>query len=50
MADNTTHALASFNVVVNSNPGLADARATPIDEDAQDHLHDFGGGTPPLLA
>lgn len=51
MADNGDHAVASYNVVVNSTPGLATILpVTPIDEDSQDHLNDFGGGTPPLRA
>lgn len=45
---NANHALASFYAVVNSIPGLADARCTPTDDHSIEHVNDFGGGTPPL--
>lgn len=48
LSDNTTHAVASFNVVIDAESGLANSRGTPTDEDSMEHLHDFGGGTPPL--
>lgn len=47
-SDNGTHAVASFNCVVNSVPGLLGLGTTPADEDSIEHLYDFGGGTPPL--
>jgi protocatechuate 3,4-dioxygenase beta subunit len=61
LADNTDHLLASFNIVINANPGLlgsADAKTadpkmkqmlalvTPTDEDSLEHANDFGGGSP----
>ena len=53
LADNSTHATASFNAVVNSDgiamrngaPGL-----TPWDPEAEEHANDFGGGTPSHIA
>jgi len=50
LADNGSHAIASYNIVVNSNPGLALAHPllTPTDDDSMEHAHDLGGGTPPL--
>lgn len=56
MADDITHAIASANVVINETPGFAAGRPitpalaallSPTDEDSLEHLHDFGGGTPP---
>jgi protocatechuate 3,4-dioxygenase beta subunit len=48
LADNNSHAIASFNAVINANPGIAAANVTPTDEDSIEHALDFGGGTPPL--
>jgi protocatechuate 3,4-dioxygenase beta subunit len=51
--NDNSHALASYNVTVNS---IAGAKAmggpglTPTDEDSLEHLNDFGGGMPPLTA
>src|SRR5262245_12422412 len=48
LSDNTTHSIASFNVKVNSVPGLTGEEGlTPSDADADDHADDPGGGTPP---
>ena len=47
LADNGSHAIASFNVRVNSVPGLVDPDATPPDPEAEEHANDFGGGSPP---
>lgn len=47
MTDNISHAMASFKIVVNSVPGLADARLTPIDPETMEHAEDYGGGSPP---
>lgn len=52
LADNGSHVLASYDVVINAVPGLIAAGPgpvpTPTDDDSLDHLHDFGGGTPPF--
>jgi protocatechuate 3,4-dioxygenase beta subunit len=47
LADNNTHSIASFNIKVNSIPGIVDANATPPDPHAAEHANDFGGGSPP---
>ena len=44
LSDNGSHAVASFNMVINSDPG----EALPQDEESIEHANDFGGGTPPL--
>jgi protocatechuate 3,4-dioxygenase beta subunit len=43
LADNTSHASASFNNVINANPGLAGLDTTPTDPDSLEHQLDFGG-------
>jgi protocatechuate 3,4-dioxygenase beta subunit len=49
LADNTSHAIASFNAIVDSVPGLVRAPGTLfMDEESSEHANDFGGGTPPL--
>ena len=50
LADNGSHALASFNIVINAVSGFAVRSVTPTDEDSLEHLHDFGGGSPPQVA
>jgi protocatechuate 3,4-dioxygenase beta subunit len=50
LSDNGSHAVASFDIVINADPGLAAANVTPTDPDSMEHLLDFGGGTPPLSA
>ena len=49
-ADYTTHAVASFNAVIDAVPGLLGHRLNglPLDEEGVEHSTDFGGGTPPL--
>lgn len=49
LADNGTHAVALFNAVVNSDPGLLRSPgALSMDAEGFEHMNDFGGGTPPL--
>jgi protocatechuate 3,4-dioxygenase beta subunit len=54
MSFNGNHAIASFNIVVNSIAGLlggdgvGSSLLTPTHDDSLEHLNDFGGGTPPL--
>ncbi len=48
MARNADHVVASFDAVINADVGMNDRRATPTDEDSLEHLHDFGGGSPPF--
>jgi protocatechuate 3,4-dioxygenase beta subunit len=49
LADNGTHAVASFNAIVDSTPGVVHTPgALSMDEESIDHMNDFGGGTPPL--
>ena len=49
LADNGNHAVASFNAIVDSNPGFRRAaNALPVDKESLEHMNDFGGGTPPL--
>jgi protocatechuate 3,4-dioxygenase beta subunit len=48
LAYNQTHAVASFNAVINSVPGSLALGVTPSDPEAEEHALDFGGGTPPL--
>lgn len=53
MADNANHAVASFNIVINSQVGLTTppgVQVTPEDPEAMEHALDFGGGTPPLAS
>jgi protocatechuate 3,4-dioxygenase beta subunit len=50
LSDNTSHAIASFNVKVNSVPGLTEEEGlTPADLDDDDHADDPGGGSPPRI-
>jgi protocatechuate 3,4-dioxygenase beta subunit len=48
LARNGSHALASFDAVINAEVGVNHRKATPTDEDSLEHMHDFGGGTPPF--
>jgi protocatechuate 3,4-dioxygenase beta subunit len=49
MSDNGDHVVASFNVVVNSAPGIVGRGISPADAEAAEHACDFGGGTPPVV-
>ena len=42
--------VASFNAVVNSQPGVVSATQTPTDPHSAEHAFDVGGGTPRFLA
>jgi protocatechuate 3,4-dioxygenase beta subunit len=48
MARQGDHVLASFDAVINAEVGANWKHATPTDEDSLEHLHDFGGGSPPF--
>ncbi|MFT3686241.1 MAG: hypothetical protein QM783_15195 [Phycisphaerales bacterium] len=50
MADDNTHAVASFNIKLNTTAGLVRAYSHDDIELAceDDHAFDFGGGTPPM--
>jgi protocatechuate 3,4-dioxygenase beta subunit len=47
LSDNGSHAIASFNAVINSVPGLRDGGISILESD-DEHADDLGGGTPPL--
>lgn len=51
LADNGSHVVASFNAVINANPGLLGVNLTPEDpeEERIEHRDDPGGGTPPAV-
>lgn len=48
LSDNISHGIASFNIKVNSIPGLVEPDATPMDPEADEHANDYGGGSPPV--
>lgn len=47
LSDNGSHAIASFNVVINSVPGARDGGLDLLDSD-DEHADDLGGGSPPI--
>lgn len=47
VSHNGDHALASFDVVTGEEVAMNDRRLTPTDEHSLEHMHDFGGGSPP---
>lgn len=49
LADDLTHAIASFNIVVNSMAGLVGPDRIPLEDESAEHGNDFGGGTPPFV-
>jgi hypothetical protein len=48
MARKSDHVLASFNAVISGDFAVNRKYVTPTDEDSLEHLHDFGGGSPPF--
>ncbi|MBI1826584.1 MAG: intradiol ring-cleavage dioxygenase [Planctomycetes bacterium] len=48
MSRNASHVIAGFDAVINSVPGLGFMNLTPTDVDSLEHVHDFGGGSPPF--